>query len=87
MDESLHLPQTAVHFLLIVIFNMPTIRKSTTEVQVDDTIYLFERVQLADAFEACVAVADAEHCELEHRPASKRSAVPDATSAPAEGPA
>jgi len=62
---------------------MPTIRKSTTEVQVDDTVYLFERVQLADAFEACVAAADAGHCELEHPPASKRPADSNVPSAPA----
>ena len=52
------------------------------EVQVDDTVYEFERVQLADAFEACVAVADAGHCELKHQPANKRPADPNVPSAP-----
>ncbi|HZW13225.1 MAG TPA: hypothetical protein VFF81_08560 [Noviherbaspirillum sp.] len=76
-----HLQRAAVHFF-IFIFNMPTIRKSTMEVQVDDTVYEFERVQLADAFEACVAVADAGHCELKHQPANKRPADPNVPSAP-----
>jgi hypothetical protein len=51
---------------------MATIRISTKEVQVDSTIYLFDVVQVADRFEACVATLDAERCELDHRPVSKR---------------
>jgi hypothetical protein len=50
---------------------MPTVRLSTKEVQVDDTIYVFDVVQIADAFEACMAIADAAHCELTHRPVMK----------------
>lgn len=54
---------------------MPTIRLSTKEVQVDDTIYVFDVVQVADRFEACVATVDAEHCELDHPPVAKRPAL------------
>jgi len=52
---------------------MATIRLSTKEIQVDDTVYAFDVVQIADAFEACVATADAGHCELEHKPVAKRA--------------
>lgn len=52
---------------------MPTVRLSTKEVQVDDIIYVFDVVQIADAFEACVAAVDASQCELDHRPVEKRS--------------
>jgi hypothetical protein len=51
---------------------MPTVRLSTKEVQVDDTVYVFDVVQIADAFEACVALADAGHCERDHKPVAKR---------------
>ena len=61
---------------------MPTVRLSTKEVQVDDTIYVFDVVQIADAFEACVAAADAAHCEMDHRPVAKR---PVASGMPAQG--
>ncbi|WP_151638902.1 hypothetical protein [Noviherbaspirillum aerium] len=53
---------------------MATVRLSTKEVQVDDTVYVFDVVQIADAFEACVAAADAGHCEVDHPPVSKRPA-------------
>lgn len=52
---------------------MATVRISTKEVQVDDTVYVFDVVQIADAFEACVATADAVHCELNHRPVAKHA--------------
>lgn len=52
---------------------MATIRLSTKEVQVDDTIYVFDVVRIADGFEACVATADAAHCESHHRPTAKRA--------------
>lgn len=52
---------------------MATIRLSTKEVQVDDTIYVFDVVQVADRFEACVAMTDVEHCTLDHPPVSRRS--------------
>ena len=58
--------------LILNRISMATIRLSTKEVQVDDTIYVFDIVQLADAFEACVATVDAAHCELDHRPVAKR---------------
>jgi hypothetical protein len=58
---------------------MATVRLSTKEVQVDDTIYVFDVVQIADAFEACVATADATHCELEHQPVTKRPGGTKAT--------
>jgi hypothetical protein len=52
---------------------MATVRLSTKEVQIDDVVYSFDVVQIADAFEACVATtADADHCALEHQPVSKR---------------
>lgn len=54
---------------------MPTVRLSTKEVQVDDTIYVFDVVQIADAFEACVATADADHCEIDHKPVERRPAA------------
>lgn len=54
---------------------MATVRLSTKEVQVNDIIYEFDIVQVADAFEACVAIADADHCELEHRPVAQRPAA------------
>jgi hypothetical protein len=54
---------------------MPTIRLTTKEVQVDDIIYVFDVVQIADGFEACVATADAAHCEIEYRPVAKRPAA------------
>lgn len=53
---------------------MATVRLSTKEVQVDDTVYMFDIVQIADAFEACVAAADAAHCEVDFPPVSKRPA-------------
>ena len=54
---------------------MATVRLSTKEVQVDDTVYVFDIVRIADAFEACVAAADADHCELDFPPVSKRPAA------------
>lgn len=60
---------------------MATVRLTTKEVQVDDTVYIFDVVQIADAFEACVAMVDVDHCELNHRPVAKR---PAATSMPVQ---
>lgn len=54
---------------------MATVRLSTKEVQVNDTVYVFDVVQVADAFEACVAAADADHCEVDFPPVSKRPAA------------
>ncbi|GIZ52052.1 hypothetical protein [Noviherbaspirillum aridicola] len=62
---------------------MATIRLSTKEVQVDDTIYVFDVVQVADRFEACVAMTDVDHCTLDHPPVSKRPV--DAAARPEEG--
>lgn len=53
---------------------MPIIRKSPKEVQVDDTIYTFEWAQSADAFEACVATVDVNHCLGDHPSLSTRPA-------------
>ncbi|MDB5839516.1 MAG: hypothetical protein JWQ23_1468 [Herminiimonas sp.] len=53
---------------------MATIRLTTKEVQVDQTIYVFDVVQVADKFEACVAMLDVAHCEIEHTPVEKRPA-------------
>lgn len=61
---------------------MATIRISTKEVQVDDTVYVFDVVQVADRFEACVAILDANHCAIDHPPISKRPAM---TERPEEG--
>lgn len=54
---------------------MATIRLSTKEVQVDDMIYVFDVVQVADRFEACVAMLDAGHCAIDHPPVEKRPAA------------
>lgn len=63
---------------------MPTIRLTTTEVQVDDTVYCFANADHADAFEACVATVDLSHCEQEYAPLEKRAAplVPPADNQP-----
>ncbi len=53
---------------------MPTIRLTTKEVQIDQTIYVFDVVQVADKFEACVAMLDVAHCELDYPPTEKRPA-------------
>ncbi|HEV2610877.1 MAG TPA: hypothetical protein VGU61_11465 [Noviherbaspirillum sp.] len=53
---------------------MPTVRLSPKEVRVDDAIYVFDVVQIADAFEACVAITDATHCESDYAPIAKRAA-------------
>lgn len=47
---------------------MATVRMTTKEVKVDSTIYKFDAVWKADAFEAYLAVADVEHCVKEHQP-------------------
>lgn len=66
---------------------MATIRKTPKQVQVDDTIYTFERAQLADAFEACVATVDAAHC-LKDYPAVSQvpAASAELSAAPASDP-
>jgi len=55
---------------------MPNIRISPTEVQVDETIYTFENVAVADDFEACVATVDVSHCESRHVALDKRRVHP-----------
>lgn len=55
---------------------MANIRISPTEVQVNETIYTFESVDVADAFEACVATVDVAHCEQKHLSLGKRRAHP-----------
>ena len=67
---------------------MPTIRKTPKQVQLDNTVYTFERVQLADA---CVATVDAAHClkdypALSQEPAasSELSGASDTGSRPSE---
>lgn len=54
---------------------MAIIRKTPKQVQVDDTVYNFERVQLADAFEACVATVDVAHCLKDYPAASQAHAT------------
>ncbi|HJW54630.1 MAG TPA: hypothetical protein VJ577_05085 [Burkholderiaceae bacterium] len=56
---------------------MATVRLTTKEVQVDSTIYKFDAVWKADAFEACLAVADVEHCVKEHQPVEIRQVEHD----------
>lgn len=51
---------------------MTTVRMTTKEVQVDSTIYQFDAVWKADAFEAYLAVADVEHCVKQHPPVGTR---------------
>lgn len=53
---------------------MAPIRLSPTEVQVHGIVYMFSDVDIADDFEACIAMTDAHYCELEHPPVSKRLA-------------
>lgn len=54
---------------------MTTVRISTTEVQVDQIVYLFNSADHADDFEACVATVDLAHCEREHAPVGKHPAL------------
>lgn len=64
---------------------MPTLRLSPKEVQVDDTIYAFERVVRADEFEACVATVDVAHCLRTIPPDSERpGSEPHADPEPSE---
>lgn len=56
---------------------MATVRLTTKEVQVDSTIYTFDAVWKADAFEAYLAVADVEHCVKEHQPVEMRKVEQD----------
>lgn len=51
---------------------MATVRLTTREVQVDSTIYGFDAVWKADAFEACLAVADVDYCLKAHQPVEMR---------------
>lgn len=54
---------------------MATVRMTPTEVQVDQIIYVYENASQADAFEACVAALDVEHCVLDLPPHDRRDAV------------
>ena len=54
---------------------MAIVRIATTEVQVGDTVYLFNSAMDADRFEACAATVDVLHCEQEYPPFAKRSAM------------
>ncbi len=54
---------------------MAIVRIATTEVQVGDTVYLFNSAMDADRFEACAATVDVSHCEQAHPPFAKRSAM------------
>lgn len=51
---------------------MAIIRLSPTEVQVDDITYVFASADDGDAFESCMATADAPFCAAEHPPLSTR---------------
>ncbi|MDB5796111.1 MAG: hypothetical protein JWP36_13 [Paucimonas sp.] len=52
---------------------MAIVRIATTEVQVDDTVYLFNSAMDADRFEACAATVDVSHCERDYPPFAKRA--------------
>lgn len=54
---------------------MPIVRIATTEVQVDDVVYLFNSAMDADRFQACASTVDVGHCEQQHPPFAKRSAM------------
>lgn len=54
---------------------MATVRLSPTEVQVDQKVYVYESAAQADAFEACVAAVDVDHCVLKHPPQSSHEAA------------
>lgn len=51
---------------------MAVIRLSPTEVQVDDMDYVFISADIADAFESCMATADANFCASQHSPSETR---------------
>lgn len=51
---------------------MAIIRLSPTEVQVDDMDYVFASPDDADAFESCMAAADATFCAANHPPLNTR---------------
>ena len=54
---------------------MATVRLTPTEVQVDQVIYVYDDATQADAFEACVAALDVDHCVLDHPPQARRDAA------------
>jgi hypothetical protein len=54
---------------------MAIVRIATTEVQVGDSVYLFNSAMDADRFEACAAAVDVSHCEQAHPPFARRSAM------------
>lgn len=54
---------------------MAIVRIATTEVQVGETVYLFNSAMDADRFQACAATVDVSHCEQAHPPFAKRAAM------------
>jgi hypothetical protein len=56
---------------------MATVRISPTEVQVDQVVYVYASASQADAFEACVAAVDVEHCVVDHPPQATRNVEDD----------
>lgn len=54
---------------------MATVRLTPTEVQVDQVIYVYDDATQADAFEACVAALDVDHCVLDQPPQARRDAA------------
>ena len=53
---------------------MATIRISPTEIQVEDTVYVFASADDADDFDACIATVDATFCASKYPPLSTRPA-------------
>ena len=54
-----------------------TIRKSDTELQVEQTLYVFARKEEAEAFQQCLVNGTVEGCYRAHPPVSMRPARAD----------
>ncbi|ALL71788.1 hypothetical protein K788_0007040 (plasmid) [Paraburkholderia caribensis MBA4] len=54
-----------------------TIRKSDTELQVEQTLYVFAAKEEAEAFQQCLVGGTVEGCYREHPPVSMRPARAD----------
>jgi hypothetical protein len=54
-----------------------TIRKSDTELQVEQTLYTFVKKDDADAFQQCLVNGTVEGCHRDHPPVSMRPARAD----------
>jgi hypothetical protein len=59
------------------IMTITTIRKSDTELQVEQTLYVFARKEEAEAFQQCLVNGTVEGCYRAHPPVSMRPARAD----------